>query len=68
MTILDHKDDGLFMTQGREFTIDICDVTLVSFRANSPIIAPIISHTAEYVTDFTVFRMEQLEQPLCIQS
>lgn len=62
MTIKENKDDVLFKTKGREFTINKNDVSLESFREKTKIIAPMISHKAEKAKDFNEILMKQHEQ------
>lgn len=62
VTIKENKDDVLFKTKGREFTINKNDVSLESFREKSKIIAPMISHKAEKAKDFNEILMKQHEQ------
>ena len=67
MTIKENKDDVLFKTKGREFTINKNDVSLESFREKSKIIAPMISHKAEKAKDFNEILMKQHEQKKSIK-
>ena len=62
-----NKDDVLFKTKGREFTINKNDVSLESFREKSKIIAPMISHKAEKAKDFNEILMKQHEQKKSIK-
>ena len=67
VTIKENKDDVLFKTKGREFTINKNDVSLESFREKSKIIAPMISHKAEKAKDFNEILMKQHEQKKSIK-
>ena len=67
MTVKENKDDMLFKTKGREFTINKNDVSLESFREKSKIIAPMISHKAEKAKDFNEILMKQHEQKKSIK-
>ena len=65
--VKENKDDVLFKTKGREFTINKNDVSLESFREKSKIIAPMISHKAEKAKDFNEILMKQHEQKKIIK-
>ena len=67
LKIKENKDDVLFKTKGREFTINKNDVSLESFREKSKIIAPMISHKAEKAKDFNEILMKQHEQKKSIK-
>ena len=67
IAIKENKDDVLFKTKGREFSINKNDISLESFREKSKIVAPMISHKAEKAKDFNEILMKQHEQKKSIK-